>query len=282
MTSTHPAAGVVVLNYNSHRHTLACLASLDKLSPRADAVVVVDNRSTDDSVARLRAERPDVELIVNEVNGGFAQGNNIGIRRLLDRGVSYVWLLNNDATADPGALRAMVALAEGDATIGAVGSVIHHAQRPDAVQAWGGGGVCRWTGHTRAALRADQRVDYLTGASLLLRAAALAQVGLLDERYFFQWEDADICLRLRERGWKIAVAEGSKVWHEGGGSDPGLSPFRVRHHAAGLVRFMRAHAPLPALTTLPMFAYYTLASLRQRSLAPLRAAGQGWREGWRG
>lgn len=281
MSPPAPFVGIVVLNYNGWRHTLACLESLARLDyPRA-GVIVVDNRSTDDSVARLRAAKPDLELIVNDSNSGFAAGNNVGIRRFLERGAEYLWLINNDATADPAALSAMVACAQADASIAAVGSVIFHAHAPASVQAWGGGPVNRWTGHTRLADGPGASIDYITGASVLLRARALREAGLLDERFFFQWEDVELGFRLRRAGWGVAVVPGAKVWHEGGGSDPGLSAFRVRHHARGLVLFLRRHARLPLLGTLPIFGYYALVSWRQRSLAPLRAAAGGWWSGWR-
>lgn len=281
MTAPVPFVGVVVLNYNGWRMTLECLRSLARLEYPRVRVVVVDNASTDDSVARIREAMPQAELIANPVNGGFAQGNNVGTRLLMEAGADYIWLLNNDATADPASLKAMIAKAEADPRVGSVGSMIFHAHAPTQVQARGGGPVSLWTGHTRLAIDTSTRVDYITGASVLLRSKALAEVGLLDERYFFQWEDADLGFRLREKGWRVVVADDAKVWHEGGGSDPGLSPFRVKHHARGLVLFLRRHAPLPWVSALPIFAYYVVVSLRQRSLAPFQAAVAGWWDGWR-
>ncbi|MCX5658773.1 MAG: glycosyltransferase family 2 protein [Planctomycetota bacterium] len=280
MTTPSPLVGVVVLNYNGWRMTLDCLRSLAKADFPRLRVVVVDNRSTDDSVVRIHEAMPDVELVVNGSNAGFAAGNNVGVRLLMERGAEYIWLLNNDATADPGALAAMVVCAEADPRIGEVGAAVYHAHAPTTMQSFGGGPVSLWTGHTRLADRPGARVDYITGACVLLRSRALREVGLLDERYFFQWEDVDLGFRMRKRGWLVAVAGDAKVWHEGGGSDPGLSPFRVRHHAMGMVMFLRSHAPLPWVGAWPMFAYYVAVAVRQRSLATLRAAVGGWWSGW--
>lgn len=277
-----PLVGIVVLNYNGWQMTLACLASLDHLNYPAGRVriVVVDNASTDDSVDQIVRARPNVELVVNAANLGFAQGNNVAIRALMDLGCEYIWLINNDATADPEALSEMVACAEARPRIGQVGSVVYHAHAPERVQAWGGGPVSLWTGHTRLAVTPNANVDYITGASMLIRSKALAEVGPLDGRFFFQWEDVELGFRMRARGWMVCVSPAAKVWHKGGGADPGLSTFRVYHHACGVVLLLRTYAPLPWLSTLPVLGYYALVSVRQRSMAPLIAGLRGWLKGW--
>ena len=175
----------------------------------------------------------------------------------------------------------MLDVAATDDGLGAVGSVIFDMAAPDQVLTWGGGRLGRWTGFTRDARRAGDRVDYLTGASVLLRARALDDVGLFDPRYFFTWEDVDLGVRLREHGWRIAVADRARVWHRGGGSVAPTSALRMEHHAAGLVVFMRSHSPVPALTALPMLAWYALLAARQRRWSILTAAWRGWRRGWR-
>ncbi len=277
---TPPQVGIIILNYNGWPDTLRCLDSLARLDYPRHAIVLVDNASTDDSLAKIRQAQPDLEVLANRANLGFAEGNNVAIRLFLERNVDFIWLLNNDTTVDPQALSALVALAESNPALGAVGSVIYSMEQPAAIQAYGGGAVSMWTGRTRDARNAQDKLDYITGASVLLRSQALRQVGLPDSRYFFQWEDTDMALRMGKTGWQIAVAKDSKIWHRGGGTEPGLSPLRVEHHAFGLVLFLRKNAPIPLLSTLPIFAYYARESWRQRSWAPLRAGWRGWRRGW--
>jgi GT2 family glycosyltransferase len=257
-----------------------CLDALAAVEP-GPVVVVVDNASGDGSVERIRAAAPDVELVVNDANLGFAGGCNAGIERLRASGVELVWLLNNDTTVEPSTLQAMVDVAAADDRIGAVGSVIYDMAEPDRVLTWGGGRVGRHTGFTRDARSPHDRIDYLTGASVLLRLAALDDVGGLDPRFFFTWEDVDLGLRLTDSGRRLAVAERSRVWHRWGGSLPSLSPVRMEHHAAGVVLFMRKHSPVPVVTALPMLAWYALTAVRQRSWAIGAAAWRGWRRGWR-
>jgi GT2 family glycosyltransferase len=270
--------GVVVLNYRGVDDTIACLESLAGLDLAA-RVVVVDNASGDDSAERLAAV-PGAELIVNDTNLGFAGGNNVAIARLLDDGVDWVWVLNNDTRVDRTSLRHVLDVAAGDPHLGAVGAVIYDMGDPARVLTWGGGAVGRWTGRTRDARSGSDRVDYLTAAALLLRGEALRDVGMFDTRYFFTWEDVDLCTRLRRHGWAIAVADRARVWHRWGGTLAPLAPQRLHEHAAGLVVYMRTHSPLPWLTTLPMLGYYALTALRRGRLALWLAAWRGWREGW--
>ena len=242
-------------------------------------VIVVDNGSGDGSAETLAAV-PGVELIVNESNVGFAAGNNVAIERLLDEGSEFVWVLNNDTVVEPGTLRELVAVADADPRVGAVGSVLYDMATPDQVLTWGGGALGRWTGRTRDARDEDDRVDYLTAASLLLRASALRQVGLFDARYFFTWEDVDLCTRLVAGGWRLEVASRAQVRHRWGGTLEPLSPRRLEEHAAGLVVYQRSHSPVPWLTTVPMLGYYAFTALGERRLALWRASWRGWRAGW--
>jgi GT2 family glycosyltransferase len=280
MPGDHPLVGVVVLNYRGAEDTVRCLRSLRAVVPQP-LVVVVDNASGDGSVEHIAAAEPAVELIVNDVNLGFGGGCNTGIEALRPRGVEHVWLLNNDTTVEATTLQAMLDLATADERLGAVGSVIYDMASPERVLTWGGGRVGRRTGFTRDARSPADRMDYLTGASLLLRVAALDDAGTFDQRFFFTWEDVDLGVRLREHGWRIAVAEGSRVWHRWGGSLSAVSPLRMEHHASGVVLFMRKHSRAPALTTLPMLVWYARAAVRERSWTVLRAAWRGWRRGWR-
>lgn len=243
---------IILLNWHGWRDTLECLASLEKLDYPNHRVLVVDNASTDDSVERIQAVYPDIPLIVNERNLGFGGGCNVGIRKSLEDGADYIWLLNNDTKAELHALTAMVEVAEADPKVGAVGSVLYYMDEPEKVQAWGGGYINFWLGVSRHhfVLAPENRLHYLTGASLLLRREALEQVGLFDEEFFMYWEDTDLGFRLRKGGWRLAVAEGSCIWHKESASLGKKSPLLDQYFNASAVRFFRKHAPLPAFPIL--------------------------------
>src|SRR5260370_23149874 len=173
---------VLLLNWNGWRDTVECLRSLEKLSYPDFSVVVIDNGSTDDSVAQIRGAFPAVTIVEAGKNLGFAGGCNLGITYALRGGAEYVWLLNNDTKVDACALRAMIETAEADPRIGAVGSAIYSMAEPERLQAWGGGYVNFWLGRSRHFVNpvGDEHIQFLTAASLLLRRSVVEAICLID------------------------------------------------------------------------------------------------------
>lgn len=241
---SEPLVYVLVLNWNGWQDTVKCIESLKFLTYPNYEIVVLDNASTNDSVARICKAHPDVLLIETGANLGFAGGNNIGIRYALERGAEYIWLLNNDTIVSPDALTAMIEVAESDPKIGAVGSVLYYMNQPEKIQAWGGGRVNLITGRSRHLLALGD-LHYITGASMLLRKEALEQVGLLDEGFFMYWEDTDLSFRLLQKGWRLAVAPNSRVLHKESASAKKGSAQQDILYNASAVRFFRRHALLP-------------------------------------
>lgn len=236
---------VVVLNWNGWQDTLACLASLARLDYPDFRLLVVDNGSTDGSAEKISRAMPGVELLQTGANLGFGGGCNAGMRQVLAGDAEYVWLVNSDATVDSGALSALVRVAEHNPAVGAVGSVLHEVDNPCEIQLWGGGRVNLWFG-----ISLHQRepgvLDFVSGASVLLRRAALENVGLFDDQTFFMyWEDTDLSFRLRGAGWQLAVAEQSRLWHKQSAALGKGSPLLDQYFTQSAVRFFRRHAPIP-------------------------------------
>ncbi len=208
---------VVVLNWNGWRDTLTCLESLAALDDVEHDVIVVDNGSLDDSVERIRGAHPGVTVLETGENLGFAGGCNVGIRHALERGASFVWLLNNDTVVAPDTLRAMVDGTRAREDVGIVGAVVRSLRRPEAIEAWGGGTANRFLGTTRRLTSSNERtLDYVAGTSMLIRREVFDDTGLLDENFFFYLEDVDFCRRAATAGWKLAVADRATVLHKGG------------------------------------------------------------------
>jgi GT2 family glycosyltransferase len=273
---------VLVLNYRSWQDTLACLEALGRLKYSNFRVLVLDNASPNDSVPRIQTAFPNIELIRLERNLGFAGGNNLGLRRALAEGAEYVWLLNPDTLPEPRALSAMVGLAQRDPQVGAVGSVLYETDDPQRVQVWGGGEVVLNGGLIRLLSGPHQlpRLSYISGASLLLPRAALERVGLLDEGFFMYGEDADYGLRLTKAGFRLAVAEGSRVLHKGGTSWGGANLVADEHFAAANLRLFRKHAPFPLLAAAGYCVFWTLEYGLRRRWASIAALWRGARTGW--
>lgn len=249
-SSELPAVTCVVLNWNGWRNTVRCLACLAHMDYPRLSILVVDNGSTDDSEAHIKAAFPGIPVLQSGSNLGFGAGNNLGIRAALESGADYVWVLNNDTLPYPASLRALVLKAESDPGMGAVGSVLPYVGNEEHIQAWGGGRINIWTArvvHARGP-REERWFQFVTAASVLLRREALETCGLFDEGFFLYWEDVDLCYRLRRRGWRLGVAAGSIVPHREHASTE--RNFRVldRHAVASGIRFMLKHSPIPCLS----------------------------------
>ena len=268
---------MVVLNWNGWPDTLRCLQSLQKLDYPSCRLLLVDNASTDDSVDQIHHAFPNIELVQTGKNLGFGGGCNAGMRRALERHSSFVWLINSDCTVAPGALREMVQVAQRDARIGAVGSVLFEMDTPEKIQLWGGGNINCWTGQSRHRL-SEGPLDFVSGASILLRSEALESVGLFDQETFFMyWEDTDLSFRLRKAGWQLAAAGDSHVWHRQSASLGKDNPAREAMFTQSAVRFLRRHAMWPRISVsiLLVLLFGKRALLGQGARA--RAVFEGYR-----
>jgi len=246
-----PPVTCIILNWNGWRDTIDCLEALKQCTYTNLTIVVVDNGSTNDSVARIKTSYPDILLLESGKNLGFAGGNNIGIRHAIAHGAEYVWLLNNDTQPAPDALTALIEKALTDDHIGAVGSICYFANAPAKVEAWGGARVNLWIGYGRNSTRAreDAWFHSLNGTSLLVSVAALKDAGLLDEGFFLYWEDTEFCLRLRKRGWLLAAASDSRIAHKVHGSTAGNQLQLDRYQTASGLRLLNLHSPAPRLAS---------------------------------
>jgi GT2 family glycosyltransferase len=206
---------VIILNYNGAQMTLDCVRSTLNLDYPNFRVLVVDNASTDDSVARFKEAftDPRLELLVNSANEGYAGGNNRGIEMGLTAGADYILVLNNDTIADQGCLRPLVDAMEADPQLGICGGPtfnlgpgadINYGQR-----------ISLYTSKTAVYVDGNQAhdVDFCNGANLLLRAEALRRIGMFDERFFLICEDSDICFRARQAGYGVRFIPGPGVKH---------------------------------------------------------------------
>ena len=214
---------VIVLNWNQCRDTLACLASLARVDYPALDVLVVDNGSANDSVRVIRERFPHVTVLESGRNLGFTGGNNVGMSWALGKGADFVLLLNNDTEVASDFLKFLMEAMECDPRIGMAGSTICYSEQPQVI--WSVGGSIDWhTGQTcmlgiggsdMGQFGTEPRdVDFLTGCVLLVKAAVLKQVGLLDDRFFAYYEDAEWCWRARRAGFRVAHVPLSCIWHK--------------------------------------------------------------------
>lgn len=215
---------VVVLNWNGRDDTIRCVRSLvDVGNIPLNEVTVVDNASSDDSVAALRRAYPDLRVIINETNLGFAGGMNIGVADAIGRGSEFICILNNDTVTEANTFERLIdAAKEGAAT----SPEVRYLGQPDNV--WFGAGTVErircWPRHLTAqelrvadAAAVDPSVRYsetLAGCCILARSEIWQSVGFFDERYFLLFEDADWSARAREVNVRMKVVRQAILYHK--------------------------------------------------------------------
>ena len=211
---------VVVLSWNGWELLDCCLESLRRQTYSNRTILVVDNGSRDRTLENVRRLYPEALLIENGENLGFSAGNNVGIRSALMAGADYVVLLNQDTEVDPTWLSELVDVAEREASIGAVASRMYFHTHRSILNSTGivlnlaGMGWDREFGRVDQALFSEpDEVLGVTGGAMFLRATALRQVGLLDPDYFAYYEDLDLCVRLREAGYRLVYAPRAMLRH---------------------------------------------------------------------
>lgn len=218
-----PKVSIIILNWNGRDDTLACLAPLHQIDYTAYEIVVVDNGSTDDSVAAIRTSYPQVTLIETGHNLGYVGGNNVGLEYANATHADYALLLNNDTEVAPDFLSLLVDAAETDPKIGIVGPTIYYHTEPERI--WSAGGAIDWArGSTwMVGLNeidrgqfggAPRPVDFVTGCALLIKMPVVAQMGLLDPRFFAYYEETEWCVRVARAGFKILHVPQAKLWHK--------------------------------------------------------------------
>lgn len=246
---------ILILNWNGWRDTVDCVESVLQLDHPSFHILVIDNGSKDESVRELRrrfGSLDNVEIVETGANLGFAGGNNAGIRLALERGASYVWLLNNDTTVDPQALSALVKAARAHPEAGVLGSKIYYFDHPNVL--WFAGGLIDRDrgGHSIHIGQGEEdhgqydsvrTVDYITGCSMLMPVDLIRSVGLMDEDYFLYWEEVDYNARIQEAGHQSLYVPASRVWHKVSASIGGANPLQQRYEARNRLYFHQRHLP---------------------------------------
>jgi GT2 family glycosyltransferase len=281
MAAAEPAlVSVVIVNWNGQPLLERCLAALDAQTYADREVIVVDNGSTDASLAWLAECQPAVRLLRNDHNRGFAAANNQGIRAARGR---YVALLNNDAFATPGWLAALVAAAEAHPRAGMVASLMLFADRPSMVNS---AGICvdrfgvSWDRAGGApAADPESAIVPVFGASAgaaLYRREMLAELDGFDEDFFAYLEDVDLAWRARWLGWQAVLAPAARVLHIASATSREGSAFKTHCLARNKLLLLLKNYPAPQLWRYaPALVLYDLLSLAnslliQRTLAGLR------------
>jgi GT2 family glycosyltransferase len=213
----NPRVYIVVLNYNGERWLKACLESL--LATRYDnfKILVVDNASTDGSVALMKSLFPPVEIILNPSNFGFSDGNNVGIRQALSETTDYVVLLNPDTRVQPDWLINLIKAGESDASIGILGPVQLCYENND-FNSWTKAALSHHLDELDQGSKEWISVDWVEGSSFAVKREVFEEIGLLDPIYFAFFEEIDFCRRAACQGYQMVLVPRSRIHHHRGGT----------------------------------------------------------------
>jgi GT2 family glycosyltransferase len=269
-----PATLIAILNWNNAADTIACIESVIQMDEVQ--LAVMDNNSTDGSPAKIKAwlsknygyaeqaagqlasfhPEHKVTFVQSKINGGFAQANNVLLSAAMNSPqLEYAWLLNNDAAAEPAALKAMIGKMEEDRQTAFVGSVILDGTNRSLIQCCGVKyykwfGVSKlimknepWTEESKGHIPHD-KIDFQNGASLLVRLPALQHIGLMDERFFLYSEEHDWQHTAKEKGYKNLLAADSIVYHKGSVSTNTRRHLFFYYYNKSAIIFSRKHNPL--------------------------------------
>jgi GT2 family glycosyltransferase len=234
-----------------------------------------------------------VVIIKNRKNYGFAKGINMALRFILERDdFEYVWLLNNDSIVERNALFELIKEARVGYRVGFVGSVIRFYNKPELIQAVGGGKFYPWFGLGRLYMKnqhvsilnylrredVTNHIDYIMGASLLIKKQVLKDIGLFDEDYFLYAEELDLITRGRKKGWKISVALNSYVYHKESASTRDRKWLYYYLLTKSNIVYLKKHYGI--LRTLSAMPFISLNAFRfARNLSNIRAILRGMIDG---
>ena len=261
-----PRVVAIVLNYNGREVTLPAIASLARMDYSELEILHVDNGSSDGSSAAVAGAFPDVVQVRIEENRGVVHGINTGMETALRRGADYLLILNNDIEAERSMLREMVRIAESDPAIGCVGPKIYYYSDPRRL--WSAGGVIRFRESVtrergmgeidRGQYDRDEEVPYVNGCAMLARRSVVEEVGLWDPLFHLAVDDADWCMRLKERNYRCFYAHRAVLWHKVAYTVGGYQASRTYYNGRSAALFVRRYGGFREWCT---FLLFTAAAL---------------------
>jgi GT2 family glycosyltransferase len=270
---------IVIVTYNAGSFVDAAIDS-SLAQTHACEVVVVDNASSDGSIARLRARYPNVTIVANAENHGFAHAVNVGV--LLDTGSrpEFVALLNPDAQALPDWIETMTAWMD-ERAIDVASSVV----RAGSATFFAGGSWRPFLGVAQTHFSfAGERAQWVSGCAMLVRTDIFERAGGFDEGYFLYYEDVDFCMRAADAGARIGVCEKPLVNHpDPGTSTNALGALRKRQIAmTSRGRLLRRFSHGIAMPTAVLFQVLVSPALNGASLRDYPVLARSFLEGFRG
>lgn len=240
---------VVILNFKVKDEALKCIESVIKSSYKNVEIIAVDNASEDGFAEEVK-KFTDIIFIQNKKNLGFSGGNNIGIKKALDNGCDYVFILNPDTILAKVAVASLVAACDQE-NIGIAGPKILFSDRKTIWYAGGTFNLNNVLGGHRGVDEIDQgqyeraeMTDYISGGAMFVRRDVFKKIGLFDEKYFLYYEDSDFCFRAKKAGFKIMYVPQAVIYHKNAQSTGLGSPLQDYYITRNRMLFASKFLPI--------------------------------------
>jgi GT2 family glycosyltransferase len=214
-----PRVCTVVLNYNNISDTIETLKSIYHLNYEENSIILIENSTRKEVIQAIRSQYPALTIIENSENLGYAGGNNVGLKKAMETGANYIFILNNDVILEEDVLQKLVDAMEEDPQCSACQPLIAHFNNMAVI--WSAG-TKMYFGYPRL-FRKGQRIEHkgtqrpplgLVGCALLIRVDSLRKIGLFDESLFLFQEETDWCIRSLSMGFHLLVASDAVVYHK--------------------------------------------------------------------
>jgi hypothetical protein len=244
----------IIVTWNKQQHVIRCIDSVLASTYPIKKVIVVDNASSDGTAKTIKdryCNSTIVELLENPKNLGGSGGFYTGIKAALDHQPGYLWLLDNDVTVDPDALKNLIFVMEQEQSAGIVGSKVYFAQAPEII--WGLGAYVNYRlGHISVVgdkvkdsgqYSRVMKLDYVPMCSFLISTEVVQQIGLVDPEYFVYSDDVDYCTRAKQAGFEVYNAPNSVAWHDVTLHSQRLSPFAAYYFTRNYIYYFFKYTP---------------------------------------
>jgi len=214
-----PSVFTIILNYNNYTDTIDTIESVLSSEYDVNSILLIENSSDKTIIRKIRTRFPDLAIIENEKNLGYAGGNNIGIQKAIASGADYIFLLNNDVTLEKDVLKKCVSAMEKSPGCAACQPIIVSFENEERI--WSAG-TQLYFGYPRLFLKGTKLQKNgiktspfgLVGCAILFRSSALQQIGFFDESLFLLHEETDWCIRAKQMNFSLLIISNAIVYHK--------------------------------------------------------------------